>query len=60
LLADEPTGNLDDQHAQVILAEIRGRAQERGTSVILVTHRDEVSALAARVLHLSAGRIESG
>jgi putative ABC transport system ATP-binding protein len=60
LLADEPTGNVDDEHAQVILAEIRGRVQARGTSVLLVTHRPEVSAQADRVLRLCVGRIESG
>jgi ABC-type lipoprotein export system ATPase subunit len=60
LLADEPTGNLDDDHAQVILAEVRGRVQERGTSVLLVTHRAEVSGQADHILRLSAGRIKSG
>jgi putative ABC transport system ATP-binding protein len=59
LLADEPTGNVDDSHAQVILAEMRGRVRERGTSVILVTHRSEVSEQADRTLRLCVGRIES-
>ena len=39
VLADEPTGNLDDVHARVILAELRALAGERGGVVILVTHR---------------------
>jgi len=60
LLADEPTGNVDDQHAQVILAEIRGRVQARGTSVLLVTHRPEVSEQADRILRLGVGRMEFG
>jgi len=60
LLADEPTGSVDDQHAQAILAETRGRVRERGTSVLLVTHRPEVSEQADRILRLCAGRIESG
>ncbi len=59
LLADEPTGNVDDQHAKAILAEIRGRVQERGTSVLLVTHRPEVSEQADCTLQLCVGRIES-
>ncbi len=58
LLADEPTGNVDNDHAQAILAEIRARVQERGTSVILVTHRTEASAQADRILRLRDGRIE--
>jgi putative ABC transport system ATP-binding protein len=60
LLADEPTGSVDDQHARAILAELRGRVQERGTSVLLVTHQPEVSRQADRILRLCAGRIESG
>jgi len=59
LLADEPTGNVDDQHAQVILAEIRSRVQAQGTSVLLVTHRPEISERADRTLRLRVGRIES-
>ena len=51
VLADEPTGNLDDRHAAVILAELRGLCRERGTSVILVTHRADAAARADRALH---------
>ena len=59
VLADEPTGNLDDGHAAVILAELRVLCQERGTSVILVTHRADAAARADRVLRLREGRLES-
>ncbi len=59
LLADEPTGNLDEEHAQVILTELRGRVRERGISAILVTHRAETAALANRILRLRDGQIES-
>jgi len=58
VLADEPTGSLDDDHARVILAELRGLARERGTSVILVTHRAEAAAEADRLLRLRDGRLE--
>jgi ABC-type lipoprotein export system ATPase subunit len=58
VLADEPTGNLDDDHARVILAELRGLARERGASVILVTHRADTAALADRTLRLGGGRLE--
>jgi len=57
VLADEPTGNLDDQHAQAILAELRAAAAERRAAVLLVTHRTEAHAGADRVLHLSGGRL---
>jgi len=59
VLADEPTGNLDEGHAAVILAELRALCRERGTSVVLVTHRADAAARADRALHLRAGRLES-
>jgi ABC-type lipoprotein export system ATPase subunit len=59
VLADEPTGSLDDDHARVILAELRQLAVERGTSIVLVTHRAETAAAADRLLRLSNGRLES-
>jgi len=60
VLADEPTGNLDEGHAAVILAELRGLCRERGASVILVTHRADAAALADRTLRLREGRLEPG
>ncbi|HSE05258.1 MAG TPA: ABC transporter ATP-binding protein [Methylomirabilota bacterium] len=59
VLADEPTGNLDEGHAAVILAELRGLCRERGTSVILVTHRADAAALADRTLRMREGRLHS-
>ncbi len=58
VLADEPTGSVDDEHARVILAELHALTRERGTSVILVTHRAEAAAEADRVLRLHDGRLE--
>jgi ABC-type lipoprotein export system ATPase subunit len=57
LLADEPTGNLDDSHARVILDELHAEARERGSTVILVTHRTDAAATADASLHLTAGRL---
>jgi ABC-type lipoprotein export system ATPase subunit len=59
VLADEPTGNLDDHHAHVILGELRRLVAERNTAVLLVTHRTEARAGADRVLYLSGGRLTS-
>ena len=58
LLADEPTGNLDDDHARVLLGELRAEARERGAAVVLVTHRREAAADADRCLRLHDGRLE--
>jgi putative ABC transport system ATP-binding protein len=60
VLADEPTGNLDDGHARVILAELHASTAERGAAVVLVTHRPEAQAGADRVLRLRDGRLEPG
>jgi putative ABC transport system ATP-binding protein len=59
VLADEPTGNLDDHHARTILDELRRLAAERRAAVLLVTHRAEAQAGADRVLYLSGGRLLS-
>ena len=58
LLADEPTGNLDEDHARVILGELRAQARERGATVILVTHRAEAASEADYALRLQGGRLE--
>jgi putative ABC transport system ATP-binding protein len=57
VLADEPTGNLDDAHARVILDELRGEARTRGAAVVLVTHRPDAAADADARLRLIAGAI---
>jgi ABC-type lipoprotein export system ATPase subunit len=56
LLADEPTGNLDDANARVILEALRGRARARA-AVVLVSHRPEVVEGASAVLHLENGSL---
>ena len=57
LLADEPTGNLDDDNAAVILDRLTARARA-GTAVVLVTHRHDVAELASIVWRLDGGRLE--
>jgi ABC-type lipoprotein export system ATPase subunit len=56
ILADEPTGNLDDASAADVLGLLRNQASD-GRAVIMVTHDHEATALADRVLHLAAGRL---
>ena len=57
LLADEPTGELDDVTALRVLALLRDRARA-GTAVLIVTHNADVAAGADREISLRDGRVE--
>jgi putative ABC transport system ATP-binding protein len=57
VLADEPTGNLDEESGHEVLHLLRSLADE-GRSVLLVTHEPEAAAIADRVLHLRGGGLE--
>jgi ABC-type lipoprotein export system ATPase subunit len=57
VLADEPTGNLDEESGHEVLQLLRSLADE-GRSVLLVTHEPEAAAIADRVLHLRRGLLE--
>ena len=57
LLADEPTGELDDASADAIRALIVELARANGTSVILVTHDPATAGVADRTLRIRDGRI---
>ena len=59
LLADEPTGELDDVTAERILALLRERA-DAGMAVLVVTHDAVVAAAADREIRLRDGRVETG
>ncbi len=56
LLADEPTGNLDNQTTKDILALFDELHQE-GQTIIMVTHEDEVASHCQRVIRLSDGQV---
>jgi|LSQX01.2.fsa_nt_gb ABC-type lipoprotein export system ATPase subunit len=58
ILADEPTGNLDERNAAGVLEALAGFAEEGGT-VLLVTHDREAASRAARIIRLEAGRLVS-
>jgi putative ABC transport system ATP-binding protein len=57
LLADEPTGNLDSQTGEEIMA-VFARLHEQGNTIILVTHEPDIAANAHRVIRLRDGKIE--
>ncbi len=57
VLADEPTGNLDEGSAGEVLALMRDLVAETGAAFLTVTHSDRVAAAMARRVHLSRGRL---
>ncbi len=59
VLADEPTGNLDDENSQVLLNLIIRLRQEFDQSFIIATHDRTVRQIADRVLYLSNGKLET-
>lgn len=58
LLADEPTGNLDAVTGQGVLDLLRDLNRERGLTMMLVTHDQQIANQADRVVRLAEGRIE--
>ena len=58
ILADEPTGNLDATTGHQIIDLMFAINAERGTTLILVTHDEEIAARCARRLRMHAGRLE--
>ncbi len=58
LLADEPTGNLDDANGAVILDALRGRARAGG-AVVVVSHRPAAAVRANALYRLRGGVLES-
>lgn len=57
VFADEPTGNLDSQNGQAILALLSELHQERHTTLILATHSREIAGQAQRMVLLRDGRL---
>ena len=59
LVADEPTGNLDEATAAAIVDLMFTLRRERGATLVLVTHDPALAARCDRMVRLRSGRIES-
>ena len=57
LLADEPTGNLDERTGETVIEVLLGLCSSTGTALILVTHNAAHAAKTGRVLMLRAGQL---
>jgi len=57
IIADEPTGNLDDDNATVVVELLRQSGRDRGTTVLVATHDRQATRGADRIFGLTSGRL---
>jgi putative ABC transport system ATP-binding protein len=57
LFADEPTGNLDRGTGAEVVELLLALNREQGTTLVVVTHDEELARRATRIVHLAAGRV---
>ncbi|MEG9194142.1 MAG: ABC transporter ATP-binding protein [Candidatus Methanoglobus sp.] len=58
LLCDEPTGNLDSKSGRQVMGTIKELNEEKGVTVILVTHDPSMAEFAERIVRLRDGRLQ--
>jgi lipoprotein-releasing system ATP-binding protein len=58
LLADEPTGNLDQEASQEIMKILRTLNQQRNLTIVMVTHDHLLARQTDRIVRLVEGRVE--
>ncbi|HEX7972874.1 MAG TPA: ABC transporter ATP-binding protein [Anaerolineales bacterium] len=58
VLADEPTGNLDEETGRQVLALLDRLTRQAGKNLVMVTHNREAAAYADRILYLHDGKLE--
>jgi len=59
LLADEPTGNLDEESGAGIIEALSELNREKGLSIVLVTHDADIASQARSIVRLTAGKVET-
>jgi putative ABC transport system ATP-binding protein len=59
LLADEPTGNLDSVNSAHVMDLLRGIQKDRGMTLVVVTHENDIAHAAPRHIRIRDGRIEA-
>jgi putative ABC transport system ATP-binding protein len=57
LVADEPTGNLDDENGRIVMDLLFALRRARGATLVLVTHDETLAARCDRIIRLRSGRI---
>jgi lipoprotein-releasing system ATP-binding protein len=58
VLADEPTGNLDERTADIVLGEFLRLVREEGSAALIATHNERLAQKMDRVVRLHEGRLE--
>jgi putative ABC transport system ATP-binding protein len=59
LLADEPTGNLDTRTSLEVLGLLQNLNENKGITIVLVTHEPDIAACAKRVITMRDGRVKT-
>jgi lipoprotein-releasing system ATP-binding protein len=60
ILADEPTGNLDEATAEIVFDEFLRLVRQEGSAALVATHNERLAARMDRVLRLQEGHLSSG
>ncbi len=59
LLADEPTGNLDSENSEIVLAMLQKLNGELGQTIAMITHNPQAADYSMRILRMKDGQVYS-
>lgn len=57
ILADEPTGNLDSKTSDEVVALLKASSQKYGQTVVMITHDEDITQIADRILSIEDGKV---